>query len=425
MGYFLGYFNVCPHILDNCKSLEKKKTAMTGKVLEGNQMENIITIEGLKKTIFGVGAVNQIVSECKSLAASKALLVIDRALSKTKICTSIQDIFRNSPVKYIPYFEVTPEPSPDLADTGAELAKKENADCVIGIGGGSTMDVAKAVAVLCKNDGKILDYVGLNLVKRPGLPTIMVPTTAGTGSEATFTSVFTMKETKTKGGVNSPLLYPHTAILDPGLTLGLPAHITASTGMDALTHAIESFTSLQAHFMSEPLSLKAIEIISANLRGAVFSGSDILFRNLMMKASYLAGMGLAMSGVGAVHALAYPLGAFFDVPHGLANALMLPHVLEYNYSGDIDKFSRVARAMGEETEGNLKRDTALLAVKAVKDLTRDIGIPQTLKDLRIPEDSIHEMAEAAMKVERPLMNNPRPMTVEIAEDIYKKAFKGI
>ncbi len=388
-------------------------------------MESLVTIEGVKKTIFGVGAINQIMSECQLLGASRALLVVDRALSETEMCARIQKTFQENPVKAIPYFEVTPEPSPDLADTGAELAKKEKADCVIAVGGGSTMDVAKAIAILGKNEGKALDYVGLNLVKKPGLPTIMVPTTAGTGSEATFTSVFTMREAKSKGGINSPFLYPHTAILDPELTLGLPPDVTASTGMDALTHAIESFTSLQAHFMSEPLSLKAIEIISANLRGAVFSGSDIRFRNFMMKASYLAGLGLAMSGVGAVHALAYPLGAFFDVPHGMANALMLPYVLEYNYPGDIDKFARIAWAMGEEIEGCSERDTAALVVKAVRDLARDIGIPRTLKDLRIPEDSISDMAEAAMKIERPIMNNPRPMTAKVAEDIYKRAFEGI
>lgn len=388
-------------------------------------MESLVTIEGVKKTIFGVGAINQIISECQLLGASRALLVVDRALRETEMCARIQKTFQESPVKAIPYFDVTPEPSPDLADTGAELAKKEKADCVIAVGGGSTMDVAKAIAILGKNEGKALDYVGLNLVKKPGLPTIMVPTTAGTGSEATFTSVFTMRETKSKGGINSPFLYPHTAILDPELTLGLPPDVTASTGMDALTHAIESFTSLQAHFMSEPLSLKAIEIISANLRGAVFSGSDIRFRNFMMKASYLAGLGLAMSGVGAVHALAYPLGAFFDVPHGMANALMLPYVLEYNYPGDIDKFARIAWAMGEEIEGCSERDTAALVVKAVRDLARDIGIPRTLKDLRIPEDSISDMAEAAMKIERPIMNNPRPMTAKVAEDIYKRAFEGI
>ena len=388
-------------------------------------MQNLVAVEGVKKTIFGVGSINQILSECLSLGASRALLVVDRDLSKSEIGASVENLFRDSPVQVIPYYEVTPEPSPDLADSGAETAKRENADCVIGIGGGSTMDVAKAIAVLCKNEGKILDYVGLDLVKRPGLPTIMVPTTAGTGSEATFTSVFTMKETKTKGGVNSPFLYPHTAILDPELTLGLPADITASTGMDALTHAIESFTSLQAHFMSKPLSLKAIEIISAHLRGAVFGGSDILFRTSMLKASYLAGMGLAMSGVGAVHALAYPLGAFFDVPHGLANALLLPYVLEYNYPGDIDKFARIARAMGENSKGLSKRDTAALTVRAVRNLSRDINIPQRLKDLKIPEDSIPAMAEAAMKLTRPLMNNPRPLTAGVAEDIYLKAFEGM
>ncbi|MBW2359203.1 MAG: iron-containing alcohol dehydrogenase [Deltaproteobacteria bacterium] len=198
----------------------------------------MVTTEGVKKTIFGVGAINQIISECQLLGASRALLVVDRALSETEMCARIQKTFQESPVKAIPYFEVT------LADTGAELAKKEKADCVIAVGGGSTMDVAKAIAILGKNEGKALDYVGLNLVKKPGLPTIMVPTTAGTGSEATFTSVFTMRETKSKGGINSPFLYPHTAILDPELTLGLPPDVTASTGMDALTHAIESFTSL-------------------------------------------------------------------------------------------------------------------------------------------------------------------------------------
>lgn len=388
-------------------------------------MENLVNFEGVKKTIFGVGTVHQVPSECLSLGISRPLLVMDRSLAATQTGESIQDIFRNSPVKAIPYFEVTPEPSPDLADTGAEKAKSKNADGVIGIGGGSTLDVAKAVAVLCKNDGKIWDYIGMNLVKKPGLPTIMVPTTAGTGSEATFTSVFTMKGEKTKGGINSPLLYPDTALLDPELTLGLPADITASTGMDALTHAIESFTSLQAHFISEPLAFKAIEIISAHLRGAVFSGEDLESRSFMMKASHLAGMSLSMSGVGAVHALAYPLGAFFDVPHGLANAVMLPYVLEYNYPADMEKFACIARAMGEVTAGRSKRDSAALAVKAVEELCLDIGLPRTLKALKIAEHRIPEMAKAAMKVTRPLMNNPRPLTAGVAEDIYRKAFEGL
>jgi len=332
------------------------------------------------------------------------------------------ECLKKSRIKVFLYPEVTPEPAPTLADRGADLAKKEKVSSIIAVGGGSTMDVAKAIAVLVKNEGKAMDYIGLDLVERPGLPTIMVPSTAGTGSEVTFTSVFTMRETKTKGGINSPFLYPHTAILDPELTIGLPPEVTAYTGMDALTHAIESFTSLQAHFMSEPISLRAIELISVNLRESVFNGMNYQYRENMMKASYLAGLGLAMSGVGAVHALAYPLGAMFDVPHGMANAVMLPYVLEYNYMGDINKFHRIALAMGEEGNGSSSQILAARSVEAVFKLSRDIGIPETLKELDIPEEVIPEMAEAAMKVERPILNNPRLMTVEVAEDIYNKAF---
>ena len=387
-------------------------------------MKNLITIEGIKKSIFGPGAVNQIGRECKDLKATKALLVIDRELSKTDICLRVRELLNKSQIKSFLYTEVTPEPAPALADMGAELAQEKKAGCVIAVGGGSTMDVAKAIAVLVSNKGKAADYIGLDLVKKPGLPTIMVPTTAGTGSEVTFTSVFTMRETKTKGGINSPFLYANTAILDPELTLNLSPELTAYTGMDALTHAIESFTSVQAHFLSEPISLEAIEIIWANLRGAVFNGNDIRFRENMLKGSYLAGLGLAMSGVGAVHALAYPLGALFDVPHGVANALMLPYVLEYNCTGNIEKFSRIALAMDEGGEESSMQNMAALAPKAVFNLAGEISIPKTLNDLNIPEDSIPQMSEAAMKVERPIMNNPRSMTSQVAEEIYRRAFAG-
>lgn len=387
-------------------------------------MNRLITIEGIKKMIFGPGTIDQIGPECKALNASRALLLVDQTLAKTQICTRALSSLNKSRIKTFLYTEVTPEPDPGLADAGAELAKKEKVGCVIGLGGGSTMDVAKAVAMLVKNGGRAIDYIGLGLVKKAGLPTIMVPTTAGTGSEVTFTSVFTMRATKSKGGINSPFLYPHTAILDPELTTDLPAHVSASTGMDALTHAIESFTSLQSHFMSEPLSLRAIELISANLRAVVFDGKSYPYRENMMKGSFMAGLGLAMSGVGAVHALAYPLGAFFDIPHGLANAVMLPYVLEYNYPGSIDKFCQIALAMNEEDTGLADRDLAACAVKAVFDLSGDIGIPQTLKELNIPEEAIPEMADAAMKVTRPILNNPRPLSVKTAQDLYRRAFEG-
>jgi alcohol dehydrogenase len=386
-------------------------------------MNSPVTVEGVKKTVFGQGAVERLAEECQALKATRVLVVMDSRLSKMEIGTRVLQILKKGRVTAHSYPKVTPEPDPSLADAGARLAKKNKVHCVIGVGGGSTMDVAKAIAVLTTNSGKAVDYIGLGLVKKPGLPTIMVPTTAGTGSEVTFTSVFTMRDTKTKGGINSPFLYPHTALLDPELTLELPAEATAYTGMDALTHAIESYTSRQSHFLSAPVSLRAIELIAANLRGAVFNGGHYPYRETMMEGSYLAGLGLAMSGVGAVHALAYPLGALFDVPHGMANAVMLPYVLEYNFPGDIDKFADIALAMGEEF-GYSDRDTAALAAKAVFDLSRDIGIPRTLKELDIPEWAIPEMAEAAMKVERPILNNPRPMTAGVAEDIYNSAFNG-
>lgn len=387
-------------------------------------MNSLITIEGVKRTIFGIGAISQIGSECKLLGASRALLVMDLALSKTDLLARLQEFFKKSRVKVIVYHEVTPEPDPKIADVGTDLARKERIHCILGVGGGSTMDVAKAIAVLVNNEGKAVDYIGLGLIKKSGLPTIMVPTTAGTGSEVTFTSVFTMRDTKRKGGINSPFLYPHTALLDPELTRDLPPDVTAYTGMDALTHAIESFTSLNSHFVSEPISLKAVEIISANLRGAVFHGNDIHSRARMMQGSYMAGLGLAMAGVGAVHALAYPLGAIFDIPHGIANALMLPYVLEYNYPGDIDKFSQIAMAMDQGENGISRRKKAASASQAVFDLAGDIGIPHTLKELNVPEDSIPQMAKEAMTVERPMKNNPRPMTTQIAEEIYRRAFQG-
>ncbi|MBN1105900.1 MAG: iron-containing alcohol dehydrogenase [Deltaproteobacteria bacterium] len=387
-------------------------------------MEKSISVEGIKRMVFGAGTLDQLGSECRALGASSALVVVDRQLYTTDICARALASLKASRVKAIPYGEVTPEPHPALADEGVEIARKEGVRCVIGLGGGSTMDVAKAIAVLAKNEGKATDYIGLGLVKKPGLPSIMVPTTAGTGSEVTFTAVFTMRATKTKGGINSPFLYPHTAILDPELTLDLPPEVSAFTGMDALTHAIESYTSLQAHFMSEPASLAAIELISSSLRGAVFDGKRYTYRENMMKGSYLAGLGLAMAGVGAVHALAYPLGALFDIPHGTANAVLLPYVLQYNYPGNVEKFSQIAMAMDEAESGLSDRELASLTPKAVFELSEDLGIPRTLKDLLIPQEAIPEMAEAALKVTRPMMNNPRPVTLKVAQEIYTKAFIG-
>jgi len=284
------------------------------------------------------------------------------------------------------------------------------------------MDTAKAAAILATNEGQAKDYQGLNKVPKPGLPKGMVPTTAGTGSEVTFTAVFINSDEKKKAGINSPYLYPEIAILDPELTLGLPPAVTAFTGMDALTHAIESYTSKAASPVSAMVSQEAIRLIGKSLRRAVDHGSDINARSDMLLGSLLAGIGLANAGVTAAHSLAYPLGGIYRVPHGVANALLLPVVMEYNALSCPEKFARIAEWMGEKVGEISLREAAILAVESVKRLAQDLEVPQRLSDLGIPKTAIPAMAAEAMKVARPLENNPRPVSLEDAIGIYEKVF---
>ncbi len=293
---------------------------------------------------------------------------------------------------------------------------------VIGIGGGSSLDTAKAIAMLTLNQGKVSDYVGLDLVPHPGLPTILVPTTAGTGSEVTFTAVFTNRAAKTKGGINSRFLYPTVALLDPELTLSLPPQVTAQTGMDALTHAMEAYTSNKANLMSDMVAEKAITLIGRFLKKAVKNGQDLEAREGMLLGSLLAGMALANAGVGAVHAMAYPLGALFNITHGLANAVLLPYVLEFNRVACPERFAHMAFLLGGSEKIVPAEQGAKKCIKKIITLSRSIGIPKNLKELGIPKEAIRSMAEGAIKVARPIENNPRPITVEDIVLLYEKMF---
>jgi alcohol dehydrogenase class IV len=296
---------------------------------------------------------------------------------------------------------------------------------VIGMGGGSAMDTAKAAAILITNQGSAEDYVGLNKVELPGVATIMIPTTAGTGSEVTFTAVFTNRHTKAKGGINSPFLFPTLALLDAELTVSLPPEATASTGMDALTHGIESVTGRSATVFTEALASKAIALISANLRRAVFYGTDVEARENMLMGSLLGGLALADAGVGAAHALAYPLGGHYRVPHGLANAILIPHVMRFNLPAAERSLALVARSMNEPIEGLPQKSAAATAVESVKTLCEDIGIPPTLSEIGIPRADIPILIEGALKVTRPVQNNPRSLGEQEAQWIYEQAFGPI
>lgn len=385
-------------------------------------MRKTFSFTGAKKIIFGNGSILTLTSHIKEFHAQNPLLVIDKNLAKTDLLEKIANVLIPGGIKFTVYDKVEPEPPIELADEGAKIAVKNKSDIVIGIGGGSAMDVAKAIAVLATNKGSAVDYLGLNKVPKPGLPKIMIPTTAGTGSEVTFTAVFVRKNLKKKEGMNSPYLYPELALLDPELTLSLPPVPTAQTGLDALCHAIESYTSVNSSPVSEMFSLEAIALIAENLRTCVHDGKNIVARERMLLGSLYAGIGLANAGVTAVHSLSYPLGGKYGVGHGLANTMMLLAVMDFNLPAALEKFTDVAAAMGENIEGLPEREAAYLALEAVEALIEDCGIHATLAQFGIKEKDFPALADVALTVARPLENNPRKLTKDDMIAIYAQAF---
>jgi len=377
---------------------------------------------GAKKIVFGNGSFAGLAEHLAELKVSRPLVVLDGNLAGTGLGERLSGLLDKAKIGFVLYDKAVPEPPIELADEGAKLAIRKKCDGVVGIGGGSAMDLAKAIAVLAANKGKAEDYLGLNKVPGPGLPKIMVPTTAGTGSEVTFTAVFIRKKLKKKEGMNSPYLYPELALLDPELTLTLPPHPTAATGIDALCHAIESYTSINSSPMSEMMSLEAIRLISDNLRTAVHDGTNIEAREAMLLGSLYAGLGLANAGVTAVHSLSYPLGGKYGISHGLANTIMLPRVMAFNLPGAQEKFVDIAEIMGEIVDDLPLREAAYLAVEAVEALIEDCGIFTTLEELEIPEADFPELAKVAMTVARPLANNPCKMTPEEMVEIYQECY---
>ncbi|MCF6186017.1 MAG: iron-containing alcohol dehydrogenase [Desulfobulbaceae bacterium] len=373
---------------------------------------------------FGAGSINSLPEIIAQTGGTKPLLVLDPGLVKAGLDTNIRTPLDTAGIDCIVYDRIDPEPGLRLADAGTELARANNCDCVIGVGGGSAMDVAKAISILLTNGGNAVDYLGLGKISKPGVPKIMVPTSAGTGAEVTFTAVFINEETGSKGGMNGDPLYPDVALLDPELTLSLPPQVTATTGIDALTHALEAYTSTQAHPISEMYSLQAMELIADNIRSAYADGRNIEARSNMLLGSLLGGKALAIAGVGLVHAMAYPLGGMFGIAHGLANAVLLPYVTEYNLIGNLQKHALLAEILGQDVSGLSLRDAAEVTVEELHLLNQDLGIPKSLQELNISEDKLPEMAEIALTVARPVENNPRQPSKEDIIAIYQEAMAG-
>ncbi|MFB6069619.1 MAG: hydroxyacid-oxoacid transhydrogenase [Halanaeroarchaeum sp.] len=391
---------------------------------------------------FGNGAITELPAELESRSVETAMIVTDEGVVEAGIVDEVTDQFEA--IEYDVFQGVEPDPAVDVFESAVESAREIDPDAIVGIGGGSTIDVAKTTSVVYEHGGDILDYVAPPTgegreIPDGGLPTVGVPTTAGTGSESSPVAVVSLPEENLKVGISSRHLYPNLAIVDPTLTVSLPPGPTASSGMDALSHAIGAYTTRRfdmkerpdspaerpdyngRSMLSDQLARKAIDLISDNLRRAVNNGNDLEARRNMSLASLLAGIAFTNAGLDATHALAYPVAGEHHTPHGVTIATLLPSVIRFNATGAFDRFTEIAELMGEHTEGLDQDEAAEKAADAVAKLSRDVGIPESLTELGVTEDEIPAMAEDTMKIQRLLVGNPRRVTEEDVVEIFQDA----
>lgn len=345
---------------------------------------------------FGNGAIARLPEFVKALGGSRVLVVGDPGVQRVGLIDRVQAILTGASIFNAVYADVESDPATRSVDEGTVHGKANGCDLVVGIGGGSALDTAKAIGLMLVNDGNIKDYAGIGKVPRAGAPVIAVPTTAGTGSELTIWSVLSDKVAKAKISVGSVLNCPAIALLDPELTLSLPPQITAATGMDALTHALESYVNTATQPISEAMSDQAMTLIARSLRKAVADGSDIEARGDMLLASTIAAMAFNSTRLGLVHAFAMPLGAKFGIPHGLVNAIMLPEVMRFNHLANPRKFARIAEIFGEKTASLPVEEVAALSVSAIEKLKLDVGITAKLSNFGVTEGRFDEIVDEAM-----------------------------
>lgn len=346
---------------------------------------------------FGNGLIAKLPSYVRSLKASRAIVVGDPGVERAGLVEKVSSILKADGIETVVFTDVESDPATRSVDEGVVLGKDHKADVVVGIGGGSALDTAKAIGLMLTNKGNIRDYVGIDKVPLAGAPVIAVPTTAGTGSELTIWSVLSDKVQKVKISVGSTLNCAKIALLDPELTLSLPSAITATTGMDALTHALESYVNTATQPISEAMSEQAMVLIAKSLRTAVNDGSNLEARGDMLLASTIAAMAFNNTRLGVVHAFAMPLGAKFGIPHGLVNAIMLPEVMRFNHLSNAKKFARIAEIFGEDISGLSAEQAALLSVDAISKLRADVGISAKLSNFGVTPERLDEVVEEALQ----------------------------
>lgn len=370
--------------------------------------------------LMGPGAIKEVGPQAKGLGATKALVVTDVGIRQLGLADEVKGLLEASGIPAIIFDGAQPNPTDLNVEAGLKILKEEKCDIIVSLGGGSSHDCAKGIGIVAGNGGNIRDYAGINMSTKPMTPLIAINTTAGTASEMTRFCIITNTDTKVKMAIVDWRCTASVSINDPLTMVKKPAALTAATGMDALTHAVEAYVSTIATPVTDSAALMAIKLISENLRNAVANGDNFEARNNMAYAQFLAGMAFNNASLGYVHAMAHQLGGFYDLPHGVCNAILLPHVERFNLISNPKRLADIAVAMGEKVDGLSTRDAAEVALNAIVRLSQDIGIPSGLTELGVKEEDLRIMAENAMK-DACSFTNPRKAKLEDVIQIFKNA----
>lgn len=368
---------------------------------------------------FGIGLIESLAEHVLQLGGKRVLLVSDKGLVAAGVVGRVVDILTSADLDTRTFTEVEPEPEAAGVTEGAKICNDDDRDIIIAVGGGSALDTGKSIALMARNAGHIRDYAGLEIPSSPGLPVIAIPTTAGTGSECAVWSVISEKDQNIKYGVGGRNMTATVALCDPTLSVSLPARLTVGTGLDALTHALESYVNKATQPISEALSEKSMELISRSLRTAVFNGADVQARADMLLASTMAACAFAPTRLGLAHAMAMPLGAKAKIPHGDVISILLPEVMRFNVNANLAKFARIASIFDVDTRPLSLREAAHAGVDAVAQLIADIGAPNSLAAYGVQESDLDALAEESMESGN-IVVNPRPATAADLVDIMRK-----
>ncbi|QIZ50986.1 L-threonine dehydrogenase [Dickeya zeae] len=371
--------------------------------------------------LMGEGALEEAARQIQLQGFKHALIVTDGVLNKIGVAASVQQLLKKYQVDSEVYDGVQPNPTVANVDAGLKILKANNSDCVVSLGGGSSHDCAKGIALLASNGGEIADYEGVDVSAKPQLPLIGINTTAGTASEMTRFCIITDEVRHVKMAIVDKNVTPVMSVNDPVLMVGMPASLTAATGMDALTHAIEAYVSTAANPITDAVAIKAMELIRDHLRDAVKDGKNMVAREQMAYAQFMAGMAFNNASLGYVHAMAHQLGGFYNLPHGVCNAVLLPHVERYNATVAAPRLKDVAVALGVDVAGLNDQQAAEAAIQAISQMANDVGIPAGLKDLGVKEEDFNILADNALKDACGLTNPKKATHAEIVE-IFAAAF---